>query len=268
MRTNTIVLAAAALTTTATAAPAQQPCPGGGYIVAAASADSLVALPQAFLDALARAAAYRWRVPSRARNDFTNWERVSRRTLPPEPRWADDWQPEARHRAVMVLTLYRDGRARAADPAPGSGDRVFDRSLRSIAAEPMPAAPPLPPWPDGVAGDSLRVALYFGHDSVPAPHGAIRFAAMQTPVRLSEASRVPFSVPRGPGTPPPAVRRAVVKYDVSELGQVVPRSIQFLEVSDREFERAIEDNLRNRRFEPATQNCRPIPMTVVQRYGF
>ena len=57
------------------------------------------------------------------------------------------------------------------------------------------------------------------------------------------------------------------KYDVTELGNVRPGSFEILDSSDRDFELAIRDNIERQRFQPATQNCRPVAMTVVQRAG-
>ena len=117
-----------------------------------------------------------------------------------------------------------------------------------------------------MGGDSLVLRVYFGYDSLPSAHGSIRFAAEQTPVRLTSA---PLSVraPRGPGTPPSAARGAVFKYDVTELGEILPGSVEVLESSDRDYEVAVRDNLLRQHFQPATQNCRPIAMSVVQRFG-
>jgi hypothetical protein len=244
----------------------QEPCAQGGYVVAV-TAVGAPSIDSAYLAAFARSAAYRWQVPSRQRADYSNWRRVRRRTLPPEPRWADDWRPEGPHRAQLILTVYRNGKLRATDPDSVSGDRAFDRSLRSIANDPMPGAPPIPAFPAAVSGDSLVVRLYFGYDSVPESHGSIRFAAEQTPVRLTSA---PLSVtaPRGPGTPPSGSRGAVFKYDVTELGEILPASVEVLESSDHDYEVAVRDNLLRQHFQPATQNCRPVGMSVVQRFGF
>jgi hypothetical protein len=45
-------------------------------------------------------------------------------------------------------------------------------------------------------------------------------------------------------------------------------SIEILESSDRELSDVIRSGLLRARFEPAESNCRPITMTVVQRFGF
>jgi hypothetical protein len=60
----------------------------------------------------------------------------------------------------------------------------------------------------------------------------------------------------------------VFKYDVTELGEILPGSVEVLESSDHDYEVAVRDNLLRQRFQPATQNCRPIAMSVVQRFGF
>lgn len=245
------------------AAVAQEPCAEGGYPLAVVPLDSVT--DAVFLQAVARAAAYRWQVPSRERAQYANWQRVRRRTLPPEPRWADDWQPSSQHRAVWRVTIYRSGRWRAGDLITPSGDRDFDRSLRTIATDPMPAAPVVPPFPD-VGPDSLRLELRFGSSIVDGPHGLIRFARGQTPVRLASAGGG-FSVPRGPYTTRPTTRYAVVTYDVTETGDVRPGSFEILDASDREFGDALREYIQRQRFQPATQNCRPITMTVVQRAG-
>ena len=77
--------------------------------------------------ALAEAVERRWEVPSpRRREHVAPDERLSR-IVPPEPRWADDWFPTARHAARISATFYRDGRrpsARVAQP------RVMRSSMR------------------------------------------------------------------------------------------------------------------------------------------
>jgi hypothetical protein len=128
---------------------------------------------------------------------------------------------------------------------------------------------PAPPRiPDSLGTDSVRVRLLFGAapPSDGRPHGLVRFAAAQTPVRV--ASAVPFSVPSRPGAMPPAARRAIVKYDVNENGTIRIGSVEVVYANDRDFEHAIVENLYRQQLQPATQNCRPIAMTVLQRFGY
>lgn len=241
------------------------PLPDGtlGYPLSAAATE-LGQLDSTFLRELASAAAYRWRVPSRRRTTYLGWDRVRRRLRTPEPRWADDWEPEAKHRARMTLVLHRGGRVAVAGPLAGSGDRTFDESLASIVDAPMPGAPPFPTLPTSVS-DSVLVDLVFG--DVPSGTAAtIRFAAQQRPVRLVPGT-LNVVAPRDAGTPNARNRRATVKYDVFIEGTVDPGSIEILESSDAEIGRAIEQALRSARFTPAQSNCRAVAQSVVQTFG-
>jgi hypothetical protein len=255
---------------------AAQQCPNvdpmAGYAVAVAPLEG--ASPGlAYLQEFARAVAYRWATPSRARGSYSGWDRASRRLLPPEPRWADDWSPGEQHRARVMVTIYRTGTPRAQDPAPRSGDRTFDNSLRSAFANPLPGSPPLPALPPEWAGDSLVLAVWYGlPDSAGAQAAVVRFAAQQSPVRMigTMSIRVPFtttSLDPG-GTPPRAPsHRLTVKYDVREDGSVDMGSFEILETSDRQFARLVQDEVMRMRFHPAHSNCRPVAMSVVQTMG-
>lgn len=220
-----------------------------------------------WLAAFGRAAAYRWQTPSRRRGDYRGWKRVRERTLPPEPRWADDWSPSALHRAEMAVTVYADGRWRAGEPGPASGDRFFDRTLRTIVNEPMPGAPKPPDWPYGMASDSVVLLLSFGLEDVPGPHAVVRFAAQQSPVRVLPGT-LRVAAPRAPQASSAPSRRAMVKYDVTEAGTVAVGSIEVVESSDPVLSRAIQSALPVARFEPAQSNCRPIRMTVLQTFEY
>jgi hypothetical protein len=246
------------------AAVAQCQAPGYPLLVRAA-AD--VPLDTVYLNAVARAFAYRWQVPSQRRNDFAGWRRVRHRTLPPEPRWADDWAPAASHRARMRVTVYANGQVRAADPEPASGDRVFDHSLRTIATDPMPGAPALPALPAAAGPDSLVLDVTFGPADTSGIVGIARFAASQGRV-VVQPGTLNVEVPRGATRSSALPRGATVKYDVTELGVVPPTSIEVLDSSDRELSDAIRNGLLRARFQPAESNCRAITMTVVQRFGF
>jgi hypothetical protein len=74
------------------------PVPAGaqGYPVWAKAADG-TALDSAFARALADAVARRWEPPSPRRRTFPGLNRLRDRLQPPEPRWPDDWRPQARH---------------------------------------------------------------------------------------------------------------------------------------------------------------------------
>ncbi len=249
---------------------AAQSCPGvaplAGYPVAVAGRDA--PLPDTgFLRDFARAAAYRWAVPSRRRNAYSGWQRVSRRLLPPEPRWADDWRPSEPHRAQLLLMVYRKGPPRRLDLSLQSGDRLFDQSLRSIVEEPLPGSPPFPLLPDGLGSDSLTVSVSLGFvDTTHGPVGLVRFAAEQQPVRLVPGSlRVEATSRSNSMTPGP--RRATVAYDVTISGSVDPGSIEVLESTDPDLSEAIRDALLRARFTPAESNCRPVAQSVIQTFG-
>jgi hypothetical protein len=244
---------------------AQQLCPNvdpeQGYPVIATSPTP--SADAEWLESVAHAAAYRWRVPSSRRNEYAGWERVRNRRLPPEPRWADDWGPDARHRAVVHLTLSRDPARSQLQLVSGSGDRRFDRSLESIVREPMPGSPPLPQLPSAYDGDSLIVALEFGHAAATEPHGMVRFAAAQT---RGELHRNTLRVDPPPGHRGP-FPQTTVKYDVLETGRVDPSSIEFVRSQGRQFEEVIRNGLLMARFSPPTSNCRPIAQSFVQTFG-
>jgi hypothetical protein len=269
MRSTPCSIAILALLAGVTGTPASAqgcPLPDGtpGYPLSALAGDS-TPLDAAFLDAMASAAAYRWRVPSRRRTTYVGWERVRSRLRTPEPRWAEDWKPEAKHRARLTLVVHRDGRVAAAGPAEGSGDRTFDQSLASIVEAPMPAAPSFPALPADVPADSVLVELLFG-EAPSGPAATIRFAAQQRPVRLVPGT-LNVVAPRDVGTPNARNRRATVKYDVTIEGTVAPGSIEIIETSDPELGRAIEQALRGARFTPAQSNCRAVAQSVVQTFG-
>ncbi len=241
-----------------------QACGGPGYPLSI-TAVSPVELDSMYLAGVARSFAYRWQVPSSRRQELSSWRRVRERTLPPEPRWADDLTPDPALRAAMRVTILRNGRLRAATPELLSGDKTFDRSLQTIATDPLPHPPELPAFPASVAADSVVVLVTFGGEP-PAGAAVVRFAAQQTPVLLTPGTLEvrPPPASSSTSTPRPA---ATVKYDVKETGGVDPGSIEILETSDRALGNAIRDGLVRARFRPATSNCRPIRMTVLQRFG-
>lgn len=232
-----------------------------GYPVSAVAIEP-ASLDSAFLTQMASAAAYRWRVPSPARLRLQGWERVSSRIRPPQPRWADDWRPRARHKARMIVTIYTDSRAPTVSVVENSGDDLFDRSLASMINEPLPDSPFLPPVPLD-AGDSVRVELRPGYPATDlARERDIEFAIEQRPVRIAAGG---LSV-RRPAylTVPP---RATMKYDVSDEGRLILGSIEILDASEQLFADAVEEALRRGRFVAARSNCKPIALTVVQRFG-
>jgi TonB family protein len=234
--------------------------PAAGYPVSAVS-DGPVNLE--WLTVVARSAAYRWKVPSRRRNLYAGWERVQRRTLPPEPRWADDWTSKADHQAIATLVLFRNAERNRLELTETSGDKTFDESLRSIVNDPMPASADFPALPKDAA-DSVVIGMVFG--AVPSGErvALVRFAAHQTRIELDRASlRID----------PPAGHRGdfpimTVKYDVTESGRVNPASIEFVRsTGGRAYENAVRDGLVRARFTPPTSNCRPVSQTVVQTFG-
>lgn len=235
--------------------------PASGYPVAA-TFEGATASDSAWLAAVARASAYRWKVPSRRRDTYVGWERVRTRLLPPEPRWADDWSPEAKHRAGMRVMLFRDGRKPRAEITRPSGDKRFDETLESIVDDPMPASPSLPALPATIAADSVVVLLTLGE--IPAGvQGTVRFAAAQTRIELDRSSFRVAPVRRPGEAPPPFT----VKYDVRENGTIDESSIEFIGSAHISVEMAIRDGLRGARFKAPTSNCRPIAQTVVQTFG-
>lgn len=253
------------------AAPAlSQKCPdvdpARGYALAA-TFEGATPADSAWLATTARVAAYRWKVPSRRRNSYAGWERVQRRLLPPEPRWADDWSPEANHRAQYRVVMFRDGRTPRGEIITPSGDKRFDETLKSIVDDPMPASPPLPQLPAGSAADSMSVVLTFGEIPTTGVQGLVRFAAVQTPIELDRGSLQVVAVPSTssgrPALPPPFT----VKYDVRENGTVDDLSIEFLSGTSSGMEMSVRNSLRNARFKAPTSNCRPIAQTVVQTFG-
>ena len=243
------------------------PLPPGvlGYPVSvslAAGGSGAARVDASYLNAFANAAAYRWQVPSRRRNQFPGWDRVRRRVLTPEPRWADDWAPDSRHRAHLRVTIHRNGRPGAVVVQQSSGDALFDRSLTTIFDAPMPDSPSFPAWPSGVAGDSIHLDLRLGDEGAPGS-GVTRFAAQQRPVRMSPGTAGPVV----PSTGPTGSRSAIVKYDVSETGRMITGSFETVETSDAQFADAMRQWLSRAHFVPAESNCRPISMTVVQTFG-
>jgi hypothetical protein len=241
-----------------------QECTAQGYLLAASTNEPL-AQDSAYLQSMAHALAYRWPVPSKRRDGYGPWRRVRRRALPPAPRWADDYTPSDQLRAQFVIVIPRRGRPRVLDSAVNSGDEVFDRSLRLMVTDPLPASPDLPPFPASVTADSIAITVHLGAvpDSVRA--GRIRFAAIQRPVELVPGT-LEFVAPRGGFTAPASQRFATVKYDVNVHGQVVPSSIEILESSDRELANAVRSALVSARYRAADQDCGPVTISVVQTF--
>lgn len=223
------------------------------------------ALDAAYATALASAAARRWETPSRARSRFPGAGRASVRLATPEPLWADDWSPGARHVARIAATLHRGGRVSRFEILQGTGDRRFDRSLESIFA-PGVRGPRLPELPDTFGKDSVRLVVSLG--AVPEGDGAatVRFAAQQSPVRVVPGT-LHVVPPRGAAADGSARAEVTVKYDVDSEGRMVPGSLQVLRGSDRRLARAIATALPQASFVPAHANCRPIARSVVQTFG-
>lgn len=263
----------AALLTPPSELRAQQ-CMTPGYAIQVSAADG-ASLDSAFLSDAARSVALRWATPSLRRADFVNWRRVRERTIPAVPRWADDWRPVESNRATVTLILRRRGRPTISEPSPGSGDRLFIQSLASIVRDPIPASPELPGIPASVSTDTLALRIEFGARPETPDPGVVRFAGVQDDVILIPGSLVVNYTQRAPTTlrNPNAVGgpgqplTATVKYDVTAEGTVDLRSIQVIESGDREFARAVTDAVARARFTPATTNCQPIRISVIQRFG-
>jgi hypothetical protein len=241
-----------------------QGCTAAGFLLVVETPG--LSLPDSvYAQSMAHALAYRWPVPSRHRESNSQWRRTRRRTLPPAPRWADDYQPGDSLRATFDIVIPRRGRSRALAPSRVSGDELFDRSLRLMVTEPLPASPELPPFPASVTADSLIVRVHLGAGADSVAGGRIRFASGQRPVVLEPGS-LEFNAPRGPTTPPASQRFATVKYDVNEQGRVLPSTIEVLDSSDRELAEAIRAALARARFRAAEQDCRPVTISVVQTF--
>ena len=237
------------------------PVPAGvqGYPVTVQAVD-LSDMDSSYAAALAEAVARRWLVPSPRRRDHVSpGERISR-IVPPEPRWADDWLPTARHVARISATLYRGGRRPSATVIRASGDALFDASLASIFGD-SPHDHPLPPFPAAVTGDSIRVIVGLGEAPDSAAIGVARFAAQQRPARMTTRPRITAPPLPGPGAP----RFARVKYDVGADGRI--GQVEVLATSDPGFASAVRAGLRQGRFAPPQSNCRPISQTMVQNFG-
>jgi TonB family protein len=268
-----LMIVAAALVTLSDGLQSQQ-CMTPGYAIHVSAADG-ASLDSAYLSHAARTVALRWATPSLRRADFVNLRRVRERAIPEVPRWADDWRPVESNRATVTLVLRRRGRPTLSGPSPGSGDRLFDQSLASIVRDPIPASPELPGIPASVSADTLALRIEFGAQPESLVPGVIRFASVQDDVILvpgtlivNYTQRTPTTLrdpnaAGGPGQP----LTATVKYDVTAEGTVDPRSIQVLDSGDREFTRAVTDAVARARFTPATTNCQPIRVSVIQRFG-
>lgn len=248
-----------------------QQCNAPGYALQVTAADGAT-LDSAFLHDAVRAVAHRWATPSVRRADFVTWRRVRERSIPDIPRWADDWRPTSANTASVVLVLRRRGRPTISEPE-RSADQLFDRSIGSIVRDPLPGSPDLPEIPASVTADTLALRVEFGaKPEAPVP-GVIRFASVQAEVILTPGTlnvsfqqRAPTSLNR-PNSVTTTNLNATVKYDVTTDGQVDPRSIQLLEAGDRDFGRAVQDALIRARFTPATTNCQPVRISVLQRFG-
>ena len=255
-----------------------------GFPVFVSVADGSVS-DTAFLNGAARAIAYRWQVPSSRRGEFHGMARISNRIITPEPRWADDWIPGDEHTARMTVTLHRDGRLTGSATQTVSGDTTFDRSLKSIADEPLLGGPAFPPFPSDVKENAISLRIVFGGYDEPQPRGIARFAAVQTPAVLDSATMATSRAPDGQRQRSRAntgafggvqaasnisggSARATVKYDIMETGEVRAQSIEFLEVSDTGLKDAITKRLLMARFKPPTQNCRAVSQTMIQNFTF
>ena len=228
-----------------------------GYpITAIALGDS--SLDPAWLTALARSVAYRWRVPTRLPSQHAGFATLTATVLPDAPRWAEDWKPSTRHRAEVVVKIGPSGVVGEPETRSTSGDPLFDESLLSFHADPVPATPRLPSPPVGGA-DTIRVLLRFGGEPQPGERaGIVRFARQQREVRIMPPSLLVRLTPN---------ERAVVKYDVGTDGRVVPGSLHMIQSTSEGFRHAVERALHARRFPPAQGDCSPIRVTVVQVFG-
>lgn len=238
------------------------PVPQGmlGYPVWVRAADGTT-LDSAYAHAVADAVARRWEPPSPRRRTIRGQGRLRDRLQPPEPRFPDDWRPQAEHVARTEVTLRRRGRpdVRVAAPSP---DRVFNRSVEDAFGEGGPGTPGLPALPAGL--DSARVVVGFGVAPEPGA-SAVRFAVHQTPMTVVQGT-LQVGRQRLPGNSavPPS---ATARYDVDASGNIVASSIELLASSDRAMDEGIRAGLLRARFIPAQSNCRPVAISVVQQFG-
>ncbi len=242
--------------------------PTAGYPVTAAWADT-TGPDVEYLEEFARAVAYRWQVPSYER-EYARWRRIRRLVQPPEPRWADgwervgEWRPDHHHRAELLVSVRRNGRATLERVVASSGDATFDRSLPSIVRQPMPGAPDFPSLPDDFPGQSVRLRLLFGPAAVDAPHARIHFAAYQRPALQLTPFR--FEVPVRDAEQRAGERAGdvvTIKFDVSEEGMIEPASIEVIGVSAHDLVRAIREGVLASQLSPAESNCRKVAVSVV-----
>ena len=237
---------------------ARCPLPDGsvGYPITAVALGE--ALDSSWLADVARAVAYRWQVPTRMPAQHTGFASLTARVLPDAPRWAEDWRPSARHRAEVVVAIGPTGVVGEPETRTTSGDALFDESLLTFFADPVPASPRLP-RPPGDVRDTVRVLLRFGGEPQPGERaGVVRFARQQREARIMPPSLLVRLTPHD---------RAVVKYDIGTDGRVVPGSLQLVQSSGEYFAREVEQALYRRRFPPAQGDCSPIRVTIVQVFG-
>lgn len=234
------------------------PLPAGalGYPITAVALGEPV--DSSWLADVARAVAYRWRVPTRMPAQHAGFASLTARVLPDAPRWAEDWRPSARHRAEVVVAIGPTGVVGEPEARTTSGDALFDESLLTFFADPVPASPRLPRPPGGV-DDTVRVLLRFGGEPQPGERaGVVRFARQQREARTMPSSLLVRLTPQ---------HRAVVKYDIGTDGRVVPGSLLMVQSTGENFAREVEQALYRRRFPPAQGDCAPIRVTVVQLFG-
>ena len=238
-------------------------------------AGEAVTLDTTFLTAAARSFAHRWMVPSAKREVVLGWARVRERTLPPEPRWADDWFPGEEDRAMVTVMLYKDGRVRTVVAKSLSGDTLFTQSLASMVDAPLPTSPAVPTIPAELKADSLMLKLSFGFDDVMGTRGVQHFAAIQTPALLEGPIGGAAGGGAGSGRrnrPGGSANegsvRLTLKFDVTATGEVKPNSIEVIESTDAGAATRVRDMLSRVRLKPATSNCRDIPLTVLQFITF
>ena len=216
------------------------------------------AVEPSWLADVARAVAYRWQVPTRMPAQHAGFASLTARVLPDAPRWAEDWRPSARHRAEVVVAIGPTGVVGEPETRTTSGDALFDESLLTFFADPVPASPRLP-RPPGEVPDTVRVLLRFGGEPQPGERaGVVRFARQQREARIMPPSLLVRLTPHD---------RAVVKYDIGTDGRVVPGSLQMVQSSGEYFAREVEQALYRRRFPPAQGDCSPIRVTIVQVFG-
>ena len=184
----------------------------------------------------------------------------------------DERRPRSGDRALLAVTLRRDGRVEPRLVRP-SGRAGFDASLvaavrratlaretRRVATDSLPADLPRR-W----TSDSAVVLLEFGADP-GSPPPVVRFARQATPATALPGNPVPSF---------PALRlmsgeegEVLVTFAVEPSGRPDTTSVRVVSSTDPAFEDAVLRVLPRYRFRPATFECEPRRMWALMPFAF